>query len=118
MNNLDKIYAESVAKEYMPKETNKVRQLKKLDAKAKLPAFVTAMTLGIVGTLVFGVGMCFGLNVFGKETSLIFIGVLLGLLGVVICIVNYPLYKRMLKKGKEKYSFEILELAKEITGEA
>ena len=39
MNDLDKVYAESVAKDYMPKETNKVRQLKKLDERAKLPAF-------------------------------------------------------------------------------
>ena len=56
MNDLDKVYAESVAKDYMPKETNKVRQLKKLDERAKLPAFITAMTLGIIGTLIFGTG--------------------------------------------------------------
>lgn len=37
--------------------------------------------------------------------------------GAAICIVNYPLYKGLLKKGKDKYAFEILELAKEITGE-
>ena len=65
MNDLDKVYAESVAKDYMPKETNKVRQLKKLDERAKLPAFISAMTLGIIGTLIFGTGMCFGLGVFG-----------------------------------------------------
>ncbi|WP_242830967.1 hypothetical protein [Butyrivibrio fibrisolvens] len=46
------------------------------------------------------------------------IGVLLGIVGAAICIINYPLYKKLLKKGKEKYAFEILELAKEITGEA
>lgn len=40
MKDLDKVYAESVAKEYMPKETNKLRQLKKLDERAKLPAFL------------------------------------------------------------------------------
>lgn len=45
------------------------------------------------------------------------IGILLGVIGVAICIINYPLYKSLLKKGKEKYTFEILELAKEITGE-
>ncbi len=45
MNDLDKVYVESVAKEYMPRETNKVRQLKKLDERAKLPAFISAMTL-------------------------------------------------------------------------
>ena len=107
MNDLDKVYAESVAKEYMPRETNKVRQLKKLDERAKLPAFITAMTLGIIGTLIFGTGAVF-----------MIVGVLSGLAGAAICITNYPLYKKLLKKGKEKYAFEILELAKEITGEA
>ena len=118
MNDLDKVYAESVAKDYMPKETNKVRQLKKLDERAKLPAFITAMTLGIIGTLIFGTGMCFGLGVFGTGTIFMVIGVLLGIVGAAVCIINYPLYKGLLKKGKEKYAFEILELAKEITGEA
>ena len=118
MNDLDKVYAESVAKDYMPKETNKVRQLKKLDERAKLPAFITAMTLGIIGTLIFGTGMCFGLSVFGTGEIFMVIGVLLGIVGAAVCIINYPLYKKLLKKGKEKYAFEILELAKEITGEA
>ena len=118
MNDLDKVYAESVAKDYMPKETNKVRQLKKLDERAKLPAFITAMTLGIIGTLIFGIGMCFGLSVFGTGEIFMVIGVLVGIVGAAICIINYPLYKKLLKKGKEKYAFEILELAKEITGEA
>ena len=118
MNDLDKVYAESVAKDYMPKETNKVRQLKKLDERAKLPAFITAMTLGIIGTLIFGTGMCFGLSIFGTGVIFMVIGVLLGIVGAAVCIINYPLYKKLLKKGKEKYAFEILELAKEITGEA
>lgn len=117
MNDLDKIYAESIAKEYMPRETNKVRQLKKLDERAKLPAFVTAMTLGIIGTLIFGTGMCFGLSVFGTGAIFVVLGVLFGMAGAAICIMNYPLYKKLLKKGKEKYGFEILELAKEITAE-
>ena len=117
MNDLDKVYAESVAKEYMPKETNKVRQLKKLDEKAKLPAFITALSVGIIATLIFGAGMCFGLGVFGTGVLYMVFGVFLGLLGAAGCFINYPLYRRMLKKGKEKYAFEILELAKEITGE-
>ena len=117
MNDLDKVFAESVAKEYMPKETNKVRQLKKLDERAKFPAFVTALSLGIVGTLIFGTGMCFGLGVFGSGVIFVVIAVLLGTAGIAACVINYPLYKRILKKSKEKYAFEILELAKEIAEE-
>ena len=117
MKDLDKVYAESIAKEYMPKETNKVRQLKKLDEKAKLPAFVSAMSVGIIGTLIFGTGMCFSLGQFGTGVALMITGIILGIIGIALCIVNYPLYRKILKRGREKYSYEILELAKEITEE-
>ena len=117
MKDLDKVYAESVAKEYMPQETNKVRQLKKLDEKAKLPAFITALSLGIIGTLIFGTGMCFALGQFGAGAVFMAVGIVLGLVGIAVCVINYPLYRKFLKKGRDKYSYEILELAKEITGE-
>ena len=56
--NTDKIYAEQLANEYAPKDTSKVVALRKLDAKAKLPANVFYLHLGIITALVAGVGMC------------------------------------------------------------
>ena len=55
--NTEKLYAESIAKDYSPKETSKIRALKKLDAKAKLPAIVFTYSFGINAALVFGLGM-------------------------------------------------------------
>lgn len=117
MNNLDKVYAESVAKDYMPKETSKVRQLKKLDNKAKKPALITALSVGIIGTLIFGTGMCFAMGVLATGIVAMIFGVILGIIGIAICIINYPLYLKLLQKGKSMYAYEILELAKEITEE-
>lgn len=91
---------------------------KKLDERAKLPAFITALSIGIIGALIFGTGMCFALGQFGAGALFMAVGIVLGLVGAAICIINYPLYKKLLKNGKDKYAFEILELAKEITGEA
>ena len=51
------------------------------------------------------------------EGMVSFVGIVLGLIGIAVCIVNYPLYRKILKKGRDKYSYEILKLAKEITGE-
>ena len=45
------------------------------------------------------------------------VGVLVGLVGIVMATVNYPIYKRLLNAGKKKYAFEIMELAREITEE-
>ena len=114
MNNLDKVYAESVAKDYMPKETSKVRQLKKLDDKAKKPAFITALSVGIVGALILGTGMSLSMGVIGSGIAAMVFGIILGIIGIAICIINYPLYLKLLKKGKAMYAYEIIELAKEI----
>lgn len=112
--NTDKIYAEQLANEYAPKDTSKVVALRKLDTKAKLPAIIFAYTFGIIAALVTGIGMCFSMNVIGNGTSTMFVlGVIIGIIGLMG--INYPVYRKMLAKGKQKYAFEIMELAKEIS---
>ncbi|MCD8332368.1 MAG: dihydropteridine reductase [Oscillospiraceae bacterium] len=114
--NTDKLYAEALANEYAPKDTSKVVALKKLDRKAKLPAVVFAYLFGIVGALVTGLGMCLSMQVIGTPTRATMVaGIIIGLLGLLAMSVNYPIYKRMLEKGKQKYAFEIMELAKKIS---
>lgn len=115
--NTNKIYAESIAKEYAPKDNSKIIALRKLDAKAKLPASVFTYSFGIVMTLVFGLGMCLAMQVIGGTTFLTVLGVVIGIIGMIGMSVNYPIYKKMLENGKKKYAFEIIELAKQITEE-
>ena len=115
--NTDKIYAESIAKEYAPKDNSKIIALRKLDAKAKRPANVFAYTFGIITSLVAGLGMCLSMQVIGGTTLLMVLGIIIGVIGFAGMGVNYLIYKKMLKKGKEKYAFEIVELAKQISEE-
>ena len=112
--NTDKIIAESIAKEYAPKENSKIVALKKLDNKAKLPATIFTYSCGIVSALVFGAGMCLAMRVIGSGIAGMVLGILIGILGLIGCGVNYPIYKKMLEKGKSKYAYEIVQLAKEI----
>ena len=114
--NTDKIYAEQLANEYAPKDTSKVVALRKLDARAKLPATIFTYTFGIIAALVTGVGMCFSMNVIGSgTTTMLVLGVIVGIVGLAGMGINYPIYKKMLAKGKQKYAYEIIELAKEIS---
>lgn len=113
--NVDKIYAESIAKEYAPKDNSKIIALKKLDAKAKMPATVFAYSFGIISSLVAGLGMCLSMQVIGAGTVMAVLGIIIGIIGFTGCGVNYPIYKKMLEKGKEKYAYEIVELAREIS---
>ena len=113
--NTDKIYAESIAKEYAPKDNSQIIALRKLDAKAKLPATIFTYTFGIISALVAGTGMCLSMQVIGGGTLLTALGIVLGILGFVGCGVNYPIYKKLLEKGKAKYAYEIVELARQIS---
>lgn len=113
--NTDKILAESIAKEYAPNNNSKIIALKKLDRKAKLPATVFAYTFGIAASLVAGTGMCLAMQVIGSGIVGMTAGIILGIIGFTACGVNYPIYKKLLEKGKSKYAYEIVQLAREIS---
>ena len=116
--NTDKIYAEQIANEYAPKKASKVVALKKLDQKAKRPAEIFTFTFGIICSLILGTGMslCMG-AIGGGTTKSMIIGIVVGIIGLVGCGINYPIYKKMLEKGKQKYGSDIIRLANEITEE-
>ena len=117
--NTDKIYAEAIANEYAPKDTSKVVALKKLDRKAKSKANIFAYSFGVAMTLVLGLGMCLAMQVIGTGGILMVGGgIVLGVLGFVGIGLNYPIYKKLLLAGKEKYAYEIIQLAQEISESA
>ncbi len=114
--NTDKIYAEAIANEYSVKNTSKVVALKKLDNKVKLKPSIFTYTFGVVSALVMGVGMCLSMGVIGNGGAAeMAAGVVVGLLGIAGASVNYPIYRKMLNKRKEKYAGDIIALAKEIS---
>ena len=114
--NTDKIYAEQLANEYAPKDTPRVVARRKLDNKAKLPATIFTYTFGIITALVAGLGMCLSMKVIGSGTTATFVlGVIVGIIGLLGMGVNYPIYRKLLAQDKQKYAYEIMELAKEIS---
>lgn len=117
MNN-DEFYAQSIANEYAKKDTSKVVALRKLDKKAKLPSEIFTYTFGIIAALVLGVGMCLSMKVIGDGSTLFMtIGIIIGIVGLIMAGINYPIYKKIRQIGMDKYSFEINELAKQIIDE-
>lgn len=102
---------ESIRRKYMPKEESKLERLKRLDFRAQTAGVVESLCLGIIGSLVFGVGMCFFLEVFAGEAWLT---ALLMVLGTLIMIPAYPLYKRISRRTKAELAPEIIRLSDEI----
>lgn len=110
----DKIYAQSIANEYAPKINSKIVALKKLDRRTKLPATIFTFSFGIISVLVFGIGLCLSMKVIGDN---MISGIIVGIIGIVGCGVNYPIYKKILEKSKKKNAYTIIKLASEIADE-
>ena len=115
--NTDKIYAEQIANEYAPKQDTKVKALKRLDAKAKKPANIFAYTFGVVSALVLGTGMSLSMGVLGGGALAMTWGIIVGCFGILGVSINYPLYKKIVTKSKNKYAMDIIKLANEIVNE-
>lgn len=83
--NTDKLYAEQLANEYAPKNTSRVVALRKLDAKAKLPATAFTYAFGITSALIFGTGLCLAMGQIGSGTTGSFVlGILMGVVGMAV----------------------------------
>lgn len=108
----------AIRKKYapQPQQEDKMQQLRRLDAQAGKKATAYAIALGVVGTLVLGIGMSLILSDFGKLLgSFSFVlGILLGIIGIVPVILAYPVYQRTLKREQQKIAPEILRLTDEL----
>lgn len=102
---------ENIRRRYMLREENKLERLKNLDRKVQSAGVIESLGFGIIGALMFGIGMCFGLDVFcGAD----WLTVLFCVLGGIIMIPAYPMYKHIARKTKAALTPEILRLSDEI----
>ena len=102
---------ESIRRKYMPSEESRLERLKGLDLRVQTAGMIEGLCLGTVGALVFGLGMCFFLDVFAGASWL---ALLLMLLGTVIMLPAYPIYRRVAQRTRAELTPEILRLSEEI----
>ena len=102
---------ESIRNKYIPREESKLERLKKLDLRVQMAGTIESLCFGIVGALVFGIGMCFFLDVFAGAAWLT---ALFMIIGSLIMIPAYPIYRKIAKRTKKELTPEILRLSEEI----
>lgn len=101
-----------IRKKYLPKEEDKMETLRRLDKNAEKPGTIIALVIGIIGALIMGVGMCCTMV---WADTLFVPGILIGILGIAILSVAYPVYKKVTGKRRAKVAEQILSLAEELS---
>ena len=109
----------AIRKKYAASEESedKMTQLRRLDASVYSKASAAALAVGIVGTLIMGIGMSLVMTDIGAVLGTILamvIGIGIGVVGIVLVCLAYPIYNRTLKKEREKIAPEILRLTDEL----
>ena len=107
---------EDIRKKYLPQEEDKMEQLRKLHAIPTQKAQAASLAVGIIGALIMGTGMSLAMTEIGAALGgfAMVIGILVGIVGMVLVALAYPLYNRVLKKQREKIAPEILRLSDEL----
>ena len=113
MSEREKIVKE-IKEGYEPKEKTKYDELIALNRKVELPAYIFAYAFGIVGALILGVGMCLAMQVIGAGVPLMVLGIVVGIIGIALVSVNYPIFLAIMKSRKKKYAERVIALSEEL----
>ena len=107
---------ETIRKKYLPKEADKMEQLRKLHAIPTHKAQATSIAIGVIGALIMGTGMSLAMTEIGAVLGSLamVLGILVGIVGMVLVALAYPIYNRVLKKQRERIAPEILRLSDEL----
>lgn len=104
---------EDIRKAYLPKEEDKMAELRRLHAIPTQKAQAASIAAGIIGALILGTGMSLCMTELGGFLggTAMFVGIPVGITGMILAAMAYPIFKRTLKKERERIAPEILKLA-------
>ena len=107
---------EAIRKKYLPKEADKMQQLRKLHTVPTQKAQAASIAVGVIGALIMGTGMSLAMTEIGAVLGSLamVLGIVIGIVGMVLVALAYPIYNRVLKKQREKIAPEILRLSDEL----
>lgn len=110
---------QNIRKKYAAPEEDKMEQLRRLDAGVTKKATGFSLIIGLIGTLLLGLGMSLVMTEIGAALHLsqnrgMFLGILIGIAGMVLVALAYPVYVRTVRKEREKIAPEILRLTDEL----
>lgn len=118
MNKNDQNFiVEKIRTQYTEKENTELYELKALDRKVRRPANVFAYIFGTLGAIIMGSGMSLVMTDISKSVGIdhpMAYGIVIGIVGMIIAIINYPIYKGILEKRRKKYADQIIAISDKI----
>lgn len=118
MNRNDQQFmAQKIRTQYMEKEATELDALRALDIKVKRPANIFAYLFGSISAIVMGCGMSLVMTDIGATIGMadaMLPGVIIGVIGLVLALINYPIFKGIMNCRKKKYASQILNLSEKI----
>ena len=107
---------EEIRKAYLPKEEDKMEKLRKLHSIPTQKAQSSSIAVGVIGALILGTGMSLCLTELGAALGslALVLGIMIGLAGIILIALAYPIYNRTLKKERERIAPEILRMTDEL----
>lgn len=105
-----------IRSKYLPREENKMERLRRLHNSASRKAQAASIAIGTIGTLILGAGMSFCMTDLGAALGVfaMILGIVLGLMGIVLVALAYPVYNRVLKSERARIAPEVLKLTEEL----
>lgn len=115
--NNQKFIAQQIRAQYTEKNHTQLDALRTLDKKVKKPANVFAYIFGCISAIIMGSGMSLVMTDIGETIGIaspMTPGIIIGIIGMLMAIINYPIYKKLLASRRKKYSAEIMKLSDDI----
>ncbi len=109
--------AQKIRSQYIEKTSTELDELKALDEKVKRPPTVIAYIVGVIAAIIMGAGMSIVMTEIGTVVGLantMAIGIVVGVIGMLLAALNYPIYQQFLAARKRKYAAQILEKSEKI----
>ena len=118
MNRNDQQFiAQKIRTQYIEKESSELDTLRELDGKVRRPANIFAYIFGSISAIIMGAGMSLVMTDIGATIGIVnplIPGIIVGVIGMALALINYPMYKAILNSRKNKYGDEILSLSEKI----
>ena len=108
---------QKIRTQYTENKQTELDELKALDSKVKRPANVFAYVFGSISAIIMGAGMSLVMTEIGEIVGIadpMIPGIAIGVVGMILAIINYPIYKAIMKSRKKKYAPKILELSEKM----